>query len=347
MPSNFAAVLHDVGQPLQVEPAGYPSPGVHEVLIKNHVIAVNPVDWQMQKKGTKMFAWMKFPHVLGSDVAGEVVEVGSQVTRFKVGDRVSGLAMGVPNRNGGKLSGGYQHYTLLNDYLAAHIPDSKSYESMVVTPVGISTAACGLYQKDYLALQHPSVSPAANPTGQTLLIWGGSSGVGSNAIQLATASGYEVFTTASPKSRDYVKGLGASQVFDYKSETVVQDIIAALKGRKFAGALAIGRGCPKFVYQIVASEDVQGKKFVASAAPLDDAVLPEGVQSKFIYGNDLKDNEVGPMIWEDFYPAAITQDKWVNVPEPEVFGKGLGFIQTALDIQNQGVAQKKVVVSLV
>lgn len=347
MPSNFAAVLHDVGKPLQIEPAEYPSPGVHEILIKNHAIAVNPVDWQMQKKGTKMFAWMKFPHVLGSDVAGEVVEVGSQVMRFKVGDRVSGLAMGVPNRNGGKLSGGYQHYTLLNDYLAAHIPNSKSYESMVVTPVGISTAACGLYQKDYLALQHPSVSPTAKPTGQTLLIWGGSSGVGSNAIQLATASGYEVFTTASPKSRDYVTSLGASQVFDYRSETVVQDIIAALKGKDFAGALAIGRGCPTFVYQIVASADVQGRKFVASAAPLDDAVLPEGVQSKFIYGNDLKDNEVGPMIWERFYPAAIAQDKWVNVPEPRVFGKGLDFIQAALDIQNSGVPQKKVVVSLV
>ncbi|KAJ5156448.1 hypothetical protein N7492_009251 [Penicillium capsulatum] len=343
MPSNFAAVLHDVGQPLQVEPAEYPSPEAHEILIKNHVIAVNPVDWQMQKKGTKMFAWMKFPHVLGSDVAGEVVEIGSQVTRFKVGDRVSGLAMGVPNRNGGKLSGGYQHYTLLNDYLTAHIPESKSYESMVVSPVGICTAACGLYQKDYLALQHPSVSPPAKPTGQTLLIWGGSSGVGSNAIQLAAASGYEVFTTASPKSRDYVQKLGAAQVFDYKSETVIQDIIAALKGKKICGRPCHRQG----MSQIVGSEDVQGKKFVASAAPLDDAVLPEGVQSKFIYGNDLKDNEVGPMIWEEFYPAAIAQDKWVNVPEAEVFGKGLEFIQTALDIQNQGVPQKKVVVSLV
>lgn len=345
MPSNFAAVLNDVGQPLQVEPSEYPTPDAHEILIKNHVIAVNPVDWQMQKKGTQMFAWMKFPHVLGSDVAGEVVEVGSQVTRFQVGDRVSGLAMGVPNRNGGKLSGGYQHYTLLNDYLAAPIPESRSYESMVVTPVGICTAACGLYQKDYLALQHPSAS-TPKPTGQTLLIWGGSSGVGSNAIQLATASGYEVFTTASPKSRDYVQKLGASQVFDYKSETVVQDIIAALKGKNFAGALAIGKGCPKTVYQIVGSEDVQGRKFVASAAPLDDAVLPEGVESKFIYGNDLKDNEVGPMIWEEFYPAAVAQGKWVNVPEPEIVGKGLEFIQTALDIQNQGAPQKKVVVSL-
>jgi NADPH:quinone reductase-like Zn-dependent oxidoreductase len=72
----------------------------------------------------------------------------------------------------------------------------------------MSTAACGLFQEDHLALQRSSALP--KPTSKTLLVWGGSTSVGSNAIQLAVAAGYEVFTTASPKNFDYVKKLGAA-----------------------------------------------------------------------------------------------------------------------------------------
>lgn len=64
-------------------------------------------------------------------------------------------------------------------------------------------------------------------TGQTVVVWGGSTSVGSNAVQLAVAAGYEVVTTASPRNFDHVRALGASAVFDYNSSTVVQDIIGA------------------------------------------------------------------------------------------------------------------------
>jgi NADPH:quinone reductase-like Zn-dependent oxidoreductase len=66
----------------------------------------------------------------------------------------------------------------------------------------------------------------------------GSTSVGSNAIQLAVAASYKVITAASPKNFDYVKKLGASQVFDYHSKTVVHDLINAFKGKTIAGALA-------------------------------------------------------------------------------------------------------------
>ena len=71
-------------------------------------------------------------------------------------------------------------------------------------------------------------------------MWGGSTSVGSNAIQLAAAAGYEVITTASPRNFDYVKSLGAAQVFDYNSPSVMPDIIAAFAGRTLAGAIAFG-----------------------------------------------------------------------------------------------------------
>lgn len=341
MPSNTAAILTNQGQPFEIRLVDYISPGEDELVIKNHAIAINPVDGAMQKLGNNLFPWMKFPIICGSDVAGEVVEVGPNVTRFKIGDRVCGLAMGVPPPNGAKLSGAFQAFTLLNEVLAAPVPEDLPYENAAVTPLGLSTAACGLYQKDYLNLVPPSLSP--NPTGKSLVIWGGSTCVGSNAIQLAVASGYEVITTASPKNFHYVKGLGAAHAFDYKSDTAGRDIIAALRGKIIAGALAIGQGSVQACYEIVAS--CEGNKFVASATPLN-VDVPDGVRSKFIFGSDLKDNEVGPMIWREFLPAALAQGRYRCVPEPDVVGSGLESIQEAIVIQSRGVSTKKVVLNL-
>lgn len=78
--------------------------------------------------------------------------------------------------------------------------------------MGVSVATKALFHRDFLALDLPSAS--SSPKGETVLIWGGSTSVGSNVIQLAVAAGYEVITTASPGRFEYLRGLGASQVFD-------------------------------------------------------------------------------------------------------------------------------------
>jgi NADPH:quinone reductase-like Zn-dependent oxidoreductase len=92
-PSNRAACLSakNVGI-LTVGQAPYTPPHANEILIKNAAIAVNPVDWVIPTKSDLGFGWLKYPFILGSDVAGEVVEVGKQVTRFQIGDRVVGHA---------------------------------------------------------------------------------------------------------------------------------------------------------------------------------------------------------------------------------------------------------------
>ncbi len=114
------------------------------------------------------------------------------------------------------------------------IPDSLSYEQAVVLPLAISTAAAGLYQKGFLEVPYPTINP--KPTGKTILIWGGSSSVGSATIQLAVASGLDVVSTASGKNLDFLKSLGAKHVFDHSSTTVVEDILKSLKGTDFVGA---------------------------------------------------------------------------------------------------------------
>ena len=106
---------------------------------------------------------------------------------------VNGHAVGMDQKRNRSAEGAFQIYTVLLAHMASSIPSTLSYESASVLPLGVSTAACGLFQEDQPALQPPSA--LAKITGKTLLVWGGSTSVGSNAIQLAVAAGYEVFTT--------------------------------------------------------------------------------------------------------------------------------------------------------
>lgn len=90
MPENHAAWLVAKQTPLEVKAAPYTAPRPDEIVVRNHAIAINPIDWIKQCSGNMLFSWIEYPFVLGSDLAGEVVEVGTGVTRFKVGDRVLG-----------------------------------------------------------------------------------------------------------------------------------------------------------------------------------------------------------------------------------------------------------------
>ena len=129
-------------------------------------------------------------------MVGEVVEIGSAVTHFHVGDRVLGHAVGTDKDSNSAAEGTFQHYAVLLERLAAPIPDTMSYEDAAVLPLAVSTAACGLFQTDQLGLRHPSAN--AEPTGETVLVWGGSTSVGSNGIQLAVR---QATRSSSPRRR--------------------------------------------------------------------------------------------------------------------------------------------------
>ncbi len=372
MPENSAAWLPAKSARLQVGPAPYPTPRENEIVVRNRAIAINPVDWIKQAVGDLIFSWIKYPFVLGSDLAGEVVAVGPGVTRFKLGDRVLGHAVGQdPGRNSA-AEGAFQANTVVLAHMASPLPDTLSYERACVLPLGLSTAACGLFQRDHLALKSPSLVP--RPNGKTLLIWGGSTSVGANAIQLAVAAGYEVITTASPRNFDFVRSLGASGAFDYNSRTIVRDLIKALDGKTIAGALAIGATSAEACVDVVHA--CEGEKFVSIASfPLSFAKLPggrgmvfaflammpkmawfsaamliktrtRGIRTKFIFGSSLLANEVGPLIYADFLPGALASGAYVAAPPPHVVGTGLALVQTAMDLQRKGVSATKVVVSL-
>ena len=372
MQTNAAAWLGAKQSLLEVKPAPYTRPREDEIVVKNRAVAINPLDWMKQVVGNLIFSWIKYPFVLGADLAGEVVEVGTAVTRFEVGDRVLGHAVGTDKKRNSSAEGAFQEYTVVLARMASPIPGTMPHENAAVLPLALSTAACGLFQTDHLALQHPSAAP--EPTGKTLLVWGGSTSVGSNAIQLAVAAGYEVVTTSSPRNFDYVKKLGASRAFDYNSTTVVHDLIRALEGETIAGALAVGKGSAEACLDVVHTCD--GNKFVSTASTsvsFETLASPRGrtlrllrlilkmvssnvslrvkarlrrIRTKQIFGTTLMDNEVGRVIYEDFLPEALADGRYVAAPDPCVVGKGLEHVQAGFDAHKEGVSAKKVVVSL-
>jgi NADPH:quinone reductase-like Zn-dependent oxidoreductase len=372
MPENTALWINAKRAPFTVGAAPYTAPRADEVVVRVRAVAVNPMDRLQQTMGDIFTPWTTYPFVAGSDVAGEVVAVGEGVARLRAGDRVVGYAAGSDKLRNRAAEGGFQHYVVLLAHMTAPIPDGMTFEAAAVLPLGISTAACGLFQKDFLAMNAPSA--AAAPTGKTLLVWGGSTSVGSNAIQLAVAAGYDVVTTASPRNFGYVKQLGAREAFDYRSRTVIADIVGALRGREIAGALAIGAGSAAACIDIVGA--CKGNRFVAMATPptsFDNVPagrgrLPRlvpaiarmlagtmrltlkarlrGVGTRMIWGSALIANEVGPMIFEAFLPAALAEARFVAAPGPTVVGAGLEQIPVALERQRQGVSAAKLVVTL-
>lgn len=372
-PTNHAAFLPGPKAALEVRAAPYPAPTENEIVVKNRAIAVNPVDWLKQVVGDLMFPWIKYPFVLGNDLSGLIVELGSGLGpgRFKIGDRVVGHAVGMDPKINRSIEGAFQEYTVLRANMAAVIPKDMGFEEACVLPLCLSTAACGLFQQDYLGLRPPVAAVAARKgSDDVVLVWGGSTSVGSNAIQLAVAAGYKVVTTCSPKNFDYVKSLGASRAFDYNSKTVVQDIFTFLNGKTIAGAIAIGNNSTESLITILSK--LPGKKFVAQVSfPWPDKIPTsalgiiglligviwwnikvsimskfKGVKTKFIFGSELVNNEVSRIVYEDFLPQALEEGSFVPAPRPLVVGRGLEGIQEALNLHMQGVSARKIVVSL-
>jgi NADPH:quinone reductase-like Zn-dependent oxidoreductase len=174
---------------------------------------------------------------------------------------------------------------------------------------------------------------------------GGASSVGSSAIQLAVAAGYEVITTASPKNFDYVKKLGASQVFDYKSPTVVSDLLDAFEGKTSLGAFdTIGSGAWELPVEFV--QKSKGAKFVVTVTHGWQEDHPKEVTMKQAFAPSIKGNHVGKAVFEDYLPKALKNGTFVTAPEPLIAGKGLQSLQMAVDLQRRGVSARKVIVLL-
>jgi alcohol dehydrogenase len=160
---------------------------------------VNPVDFKLRDGKLRLLRRYKFPLILGHDCAGEVVQVGEDVTQFRVGDRIFSRP-----RNG--RIGTFAEFIAIDQSEAALMPPNLNYHEAASLPlVGLTS---------WLAL----VDTANLQPRQKVLIHAGSGGIGTFAIQLAKHIGAEVWTTTSGKNLEFVKSLGADHAINYQDE---------------------------------------------------------------------------------------------------------------------------------
>ncbi|KAK8090369.1 zinc-binding oxidoreductase [Apiospora hydei] len=341
--------------PLEIGPAPYTPPGPGHLVIQNAAIGINPIDVRKQTEGDAILPHIRYPTIFGEDIAGTVVAVGEGVTRFRVGDRVLAAAGLIPSNN--TPEGAFQLYTVAREWLTTPLPDRVSFEQGCVLPLALLVAGTALFDKEYLGLESPTVParPKLNEDGSArgvVIVAGGASAVGGTGVQLAAAAGYEVVSTSSPQNFDLVKSLGATHVVDYRSPTVADELLAAVRDKKLVGALSLGDGTADYLAAVLQQHDPSAaeptRKFIARAEGAHSVAEGGDVEVKFIL---ISPKVIGPetqlrKIFAEYLPRALAEGTFAARPEPQVVGRGLDKIQEAFEVLRKGVSARKIVVQL-
>jgi NADPH:quinone reductase-like Zn-dependent oxidoreductase len=211
-PMMKAVVAHEYGGPevLKFENVPRPEPKENEALVRVIASGVNPADpLTLSGKYAREFG-THLPLIPGYDIAGIVEKTGAKVTKLKAGDAIYGYPT---------FGGGWAEYVTVTEGEVAAKPASLSFTEAAAVPMGALTAWQAL------------VDVAQLRAGQTILIHGGSGGVGSFAVQIAKARGARVIATASTANQDLLKQLGADVAIDYtktRFEEIAKDVDAVL-----------------------------------------------------------------------------------------------------------------------
>jgi alcohol dehydrogenase len=203
----IAAFIDGYGQDqvLRVGDFPAPKPGPYDILLKVHAASVNLVDFKLRDGKLRLLRRYRFPLILGHDCAGEVIQIGERVTRFKVGDRIFSRP-----RNG--RIGTFAEFIAIDQSEAAPMPTNLNYQEAASLPLVALTSWQAL------------VDVAQLKARQKILIHAGSGGIGTFAIQLAKHIGAEVWTTTSGKNLEFVRSLDADHVINYQNEKFEQRV---------------------------------------------------------------------------------------------------------------------------
>jgi NADPH:quinone reductase-like Zn-dependent oxidoreductase len=205
-----AMVCIKYGKPdvLQLKEVEKPAPKEHEILVKIHATTVTSGDCRVRSFNSPLLLWLPMrlvlglrkprKPILGVELAGEVVEVGKNVTQFKKGDQLFAMT--------GMKFGGYAEYICLSEKGTMAIkPENITYEEAASISFG-GTTALYFFRKGRIQAGHK------------VLIYGASGAAGTAAVQLASYYGAEVTGVCSAENSELVKSLGADHVINYKNE---------------------------------------------------------------------------------------------------------------------------------
>jgi NADPH:quinone reductase-like Zn-dependent oxidoreductase len=192
--------IHRFGGPevVQVDNVEPSLPDASQVLVSVKAASINPVDYKIRNGKYPAVKEDRLPYTLGRDVSGIVEKCGAQATQFKIGDEVLGMV--------DIAGGGYAEKVVLDQRALTRKPPLIDHVHSAAIPLAGQTAWQGLFRHGHLK------------SGQSVLIHGGSGGVGHFAIQFAKAKGARVFTTVSTANVEFARGLGADVVIDYQTQ---------------------------------------------------------------------------------------------------------------------------------
>lgn len=190
--------IHRFGEVLQADEVEPSLPDASQILVRVRAASVNPVDFKIRSGKYPAVKEDRLPYTLGRDVSGIVEKCGAQATTFKAGDEIFGMV--------GIGGGGYAEKVVLDQRAAARKPPGIDHAHAAAIPLAGQTAWQGLFRHGGLK------------AGQSVLIHGGSGGVGHFAVQFAKAKGAHVLTTVSTDNVSFARSLGADVVIDYKTQ---------------------------------------------------------------------------------------------------------------------------------
>ncbi|GBC82753.1 Alcohol dehydrogenase [bacterium HR10] len=230
--------FHEYGGPevLRLETIPDPHPRADEVLIRVRACGVNHIDVMLRSGRLRLPGQQPLPHILGMEVAGEVIAVGDRVQRVRVGDRVlaavvtcgacafcqSGRENLCEERRmlGTHLPGGYAEFVTVPERGVIRLPDALEFSQAAAARTAFGTAWHLLIERGRLR------------AGEVVLIHSASSGVGSAGVQIARLAGARVIaTTSSEKKAEALRALGAHDVIVYTQHDVVAEVRRLTEGR--------------------------------------------------------------------------------------------------------------------
>lgn len=201
-----AIVIRQYGDVEVLQYEDLPTPQIiqpHELLIKVYGSSVNPIDWKIRRGMLRLLTGYRFPLILGFDVAGEVLAVGSLVRDFQVGDAVYG-STSFPG-------GAYAELAAVSPGFIAPKPANLTYAQAATVPLAALTALQALRDEGNLK------------SGDSVLVNGAAGGVGMFAVQIARALGATVTGVCSPRNLEFVRSLGVDRIIDYNQEDFTCD----------------------------------------------------------------------------------------------------------------------------
>jgi NADPH:quinone reductase-like Zn-dependent oxidoreductase len=329
-PTNLAAVLPVKQGTITVGPVDYPTLQSGEVLLRNTVVAFNPVEYKIIRSG---YFPIQYPAVLGFSYGGVVEAVDEAVTRVKKGDFVY-----TQNSKGG----GYQRFSASNEKGVGKV-DEKYVEEAAAVVLNLRTIIGAAVEA---GLDRPKDSTTPNSSnGKKALVYGGSSSLGTLAIQYLVQAGYTVISTSSPGNNALVSGFGATVVDHTQSAEAVVEELKQHGPYDFAFDSISTPAATAINAAVLGAQSGDIVLYSVGPPPPADVVIPKNVSrvNKSWPGHlAATDPTYDEWVFTKYIPEAVAAGKLKSVPTEVVKG-GLGAVDEALRKLEKGVSGRKLI----